>query len=102
MGDSDSIQSLHGGCLGGLSLAMDPEVLDRTRRQIAVYMAGVTQPSPNPACGDGAGETSRSPTAILVELAAEIIRLMATPITSENQDAINTELTKLRGGVAKA
>ena len=24
MGDSDSIQSLHGGCLGGLSLAMDP------------------------------------------------------------------------------
>ena len=42
MGDSDSIQSLHGGCLGGLSLAMDPEVLDRTRRQIAVYMAGAT------------------------------------------------------------
>ena len=32
MGDSDSIQSLHGGCLGCLSLAMDPEVLDRTRR----------------------------------------------------------------------
>ncbi|KAI4993665.1 hypothetical protein ZWY2020_007978 [Hordeum vulgare] len=48
MGDSDSIRSLHGDCLGGLSLAMDPEVLDRTRRQIAIYMAGATQPSQNP------------------------------------------------------
>ena len=36
MGDSDSIRYLHGDCLGGLSLAMDPEVLDRTRRQIAI------------------------------------------------------------------
>ena len=70
MGDSDSIRSLHGDCLGGLSLAMDPEVLDRTRRQIAIYMAGATQPSPNPAGGDGTGETSRSPAAVLVELAA--------------------------------
>ncbi|KAI4972383.1 hypothetical protein ZWY2020_003308 [Hordeum vulgare] len=102
MGDSDSIQSLHGGYLGGLSLAMDPEVLDRTRRQIAVYMAAATQPSPNPAGGDGTGETSRSPAAILVDLAAEITRLMATPITPENQDVVNTELTKLRVGVAKA
>ncbi|KAI4990264.1 hypothetical protein ZWY2020_038627 [Hordeum vulgare] len=102
MGDLDSIQPLHGGCLGGLSLAMDPEVLDWTRRQIAIYMAGATQPSPNPAGGDETGETSRSPAAILVELAVEITRLMATPITSENQDAINTELTKLRDGVAKA
>ncbi|KAI4996003.1 hypothetical protein ZWY2020_040505 [Hordeum vulgare] len=70
MGDSDSIQSLHGGCLGAL-LAMDPEVLDLTHRQIAVYMAGATQPPPNPAGNDGTGETSRSPAAILVDLAAE-------------------------------
>ncbi|KAI5008597.1 hypothetical protein ZWY2020_009645 [Hordeum vulgare] len=32
MGDSDSIRSLHGDCLGSLSLAMVPEILDRTRR----------------------------------------------------------------------
>ncbi|KAI5018942.1 hypothetical protein ZWY2020_043830 [Hordeum vulgare] len=84
MGDSDSIRSLHGDCLGGLSLAMDPEVVDRTCRQIAIYMAGATQPSQNPTGGDGTGETSRSPAAVLVELAAEITRLIATPLTPEN------------------
>ncbi|KAI4993423.1 hypothetical protein ZWY2020_007736 [Hordeum vulgare] len=102
MGDSDSIQSLHGGCLGGLSLAMDPEVLDRTRRQIAVYMAGATQPQQNPTGNDGTGETSRSPAVILMDLAAEITRLTATLVTTDNQDTINAELTKLRDGVAKA
>ncbi|KAI4979695.1 hypothetical protein ZWY2020_016448 [Hordeum vulgare] len=96
MGASDSIRSLHGDCLGGLSLAMDPEVLDRTRRQIAIYMAGATQPTQNPTGGDGTGETSRSPAAVLVDLAAEITRLMATPLTPENQEEINTELVELR------
>ncbi|KAI5001229.1 hypothetical protein ZWY2020_011286 [Hordeum vulgare] len=102
MGDSDSIRSLHGDCLGGLLLAMDPEVLDRTRYQIAIYVAGVTQPTQNPTGGDGAGETSRSPAAVLGDLAAEITRLMATPLTPENQEEINTELAKLREAVAKA
>ena len=83
-------------------MAMDPEVLDRTRRHIAVYMAGATQPPQNPAGNNGTGETSRSPAAILVDLAAEITRLTATRVTSENQDTINAELTKLRDGVAKA
>ncbi|KAI4989864.1 hypothetical protein ZWY2020_038227 [Hordeum vulgare] len=102
MGDSDSIRSLHGDYLGGLSLAMDPEVLDRTRRQIAIYMAGATQPTQNPTGGDGTGETSRSPATVLVDLAAEITRLMATPLTTENQEEINAELAKLREAVAKA
>ncbi|KAI4988298.1 hypothetical protein ZWY2020_029928 [Hordeum vulgare] len=102
MGDSDSIRSLHGDCLGGLSLAMDPEVLDRTRRQIAIYMAGATEPTQNPTGGDGTSETSRSPAAVLVDLAAEITRLRATPLTPENQEEINTELAKLREAVAKA
>ncbi|KAI4989796.1 hypothetical protein ZWY2020_038159 [Hordeum vulgare] len=84
MGDTYSIQSLHGGCLGGLSLAMDPEVLDRTRRQIAVYMAGATQLQQNPAGNDGTRETSRSPAAVFVDLTAEITRIMATHVTVEN------------------
>ena len=37
-----------------------------------------------------------------MDLAAEITRLMATPVVAENQDTINAELTKLRDGVAKA
>ncbi|KAI4983547.1 hypothetical protein ZWY2020_025413 [Hordeum vulgare] len=102
MGDTDSIQSLHGGCLRDLSLAMDPEVLDRTRREIAVYMAGATQPQQNRAGNDGTGETSRSPAAILVDLTMEITRIMATPITAENEGTISAELAKLRDGVAKA
>ncbi|KAI4977713.1 hypothetical protein ZWY2020_014267 [Hordeum vulgare] len=102
MGDSDSIRSLHGDCLGSLSLAMDPEVLDRTRRQIAIYMAGATQPTQNPTGGDGTGVTSRSPAAVLVDLAADVTRLMATPLTPENHEEINTELVKLRVAVAKA
>ncbi|KAI5000110.1 hypothetical protein ZWY2020_004699 [Hordeum vulgare] len=102
MGDSDSIQSLHGDGLGGLSLAMDPEILDRTRRQIAIYMAGATQPAQNPAGGDGTGGTSTSASAVLVDLAAEITRLMSTPLTPENQEEINAELAKLREAVAKA
>ncbi|KAI4980333.1 hypothetical protein ZWY2020_020818 [Hordeum vulgare] len=102
MGDSDSIRSLHGDSLGGLSLATDPEVLDRTRRQIAIYMAGATQPSQNPTGGNGTGETSRIPAAVLVELAAEITRLMATPLTPDNQEEIYAELEKLREAVAKA
>ncbi|KAI4972727.1 hypothetical protein ZWY2020_003652 [Hordeum vulgare] len=102
MGDSDSIRSLDGDGLGGLSLAMDPEVLDRTRRQIAIYMAGATQPTQNLTGGDGTGETSRSPAAVLVNLAAEITRLMATPLTPENQEEINAEVAKLREAVAKA
>ncbi|KAI5020702.1 hypothetical protein ZWY2020_045590 [Hordeum vulgare] len=102
MGDTDSIQSLHGGCVGDLSLAMDPEVLDRTRRQIAVYMAGATQSQQNPAGDNGAGETSKSMVAILVDLSAEITRIMATPVTAENQVMINAELTKLRDEMAKA
>ncbi|KAI5011644.1 hypothetical protein ZWY2020_013781 [Hordeum vulgare] len=61
MGDSDSIRSLHGDGLGGLSLAMDPEILDRTRRQIAIYMAGATQPAQNPTGGNGTGGTSKRP-----------------------------------------
>ncbi|KAI5017851.1 hypothetical protein ZWY2020_042739 [Hordeum vulgare] len=65
-------------------------------------MAGATQPTQNPIGGDGAGETSRSPAAVLVDLAAEITRLMGTPLTPENQEEINTELAKLREAVAKA
>ncbi|KAI4983851.1 hypothetical protein ZWY2020_025717 [Hordeum vulgare] len=102
MGDSDSIRSLHGDCLGSLSLAMDPEILDRTRRQIAIYMASATQPTQNPTGGDGTGGTSRSPATVLVDLAAEVTRLMATPLTPENQEEINTELEKLREAVEKA
>ncbi|KAI4991455.1 hypothetical protein ZWY2020_039826 [Hordeum vulgare] len=102
MGDTDSIQSLHGGCLGDLSLAMDPEVLDRTRRQIVVYMVGATQSQQNPAGDNGADKTSKSPTAILVDLSAEITRIMATRVTAENQVTINVELAKLRDEMAKA
>ena len=80
---------------------MDPEVLDRTRRQIAIYMAGATQPQQNPAGNDGTDETSRSPAAILVDLTAEITRIMATPVTAENQGTINAELPKLRDEMAK-
>ncbi|KAI4996033.1 hypothetical protein ZWY2020_041131 [Hordeum vulgare] len=102
MGDTDSIQSLHGGCLGDLSLAMDPEVLDRTRRQITVYMAGATQSQQKPVGNNGAGKTSKSPAAILVDLSAEITRIMATRVTAENQGTINPELGKLRDEMAKA
>ena len=52
--------------------------------------------------GDGTGETSRSPAAVLVELAAKITRLMTTPLTPKNQEGINVELAKLREAVAKA
>ncbi|KAI4994316.1 hypothetical protein ZWY2020_029364 [Hordeum vulgare] len=38
----------------------------------------------------------------LVDLAAEITRLMSTPLTPENQEEINAELAKLREAVAKA
>ncbi|KAI4992687.1 hypothetical protein ZWY2020_005664 [Hordeum vulgare] len=65
-------------------------------------MAGATQPAQNPTRGGGTGETSRSPAADLVDLAAEITRLMATPLTPENQAEVNTELAKLREAVAKA
>ncbi|KAI4975462.1 hypothetical protein ZWY2020_049069 [Hordeum vulgare] len=102
MGETDSIQSLYGGCLGDLSLAMDPKVLDRTRRQIAVYMAGATQPQQNSAGNDRAGETSKSPAAILVDLTVEITKIMATPVTAENQGTINVKLAKLRDEMAKA
>ncbi|KAI5006355.1 hypothetical protein ZWY2020_033598 [Hordeum vulgare] len=102
MGDTDSIQSLHEGCLGDLSLAMDPEVLDRTRRHIAVYMAGATQSQQNPAGNNEAGEPSKSPAAVLVDLSAEITRIMATLVTAENQGTINAELEKLRDEMAKA
>ncbi|KAI4994233.1 hypothetical protein ZWY2020_029281 [Hordeum vulgare] len=40
MGEMASIHPLEEGQLGGLSLAMDPKVLARSRRQIAIYMAG--------------------------------------------------------------
>ena len=81
---------------------MDPEVLDRTRHHIAVYMAGATQSQQNPAGNNEAGEPSKSPAAVLVDLSAEITRIMATPVTAENQGTINTELAKLRDEMAKA
>ncbi|KAI5000195.1 hypothetical protein ZWY2020_004784 [Hordeum vulgare] len=44
MDEMESIHPLKEGQLGGLSLAMDPEVFERSRRQIAIYMAGSAQP----------------------------------------------------------
>ncbi|KAI5012464.1 hypothetical protein ZWY2020_024730 [Hordeum vulgare] len=58
MGETDSIHPLQEGQLGGLSLSMDPEVLERSHRQIAIYMAGSGQPEKNPTGNNETGGTS--------------------------------------------
>ncbi|KAI5000828.1 hypothetical protein ZWY2020_010787 [Hordeum vulgare] len=102
MGETDSIHPLQEGQLGGLSLAMDPEVLERSQRQIATYMARLAQPQQNPTGNKETGGTSKPPAQTMAELAAEVATLMATTITSENQESINPELAKLREAMAKA
>ncbi|KAI4965102.1 hypothetical protein ZWY2020_057506 [Hordeum vulgare] len=65
-------------------------------------MAGSAQPPQNPTGNNDTGGTSKPPAQTMTELAAEIASLMATPVTSENQESVNAELTKLREEMAKA
>ncbi|KAI4975561.1 hypothetical protein ZWY2020_049168 [Hordeum vulgare] len=102
MGETESIRPLKEGQLGGLSLAMDPEVFERSCQQIAIYMAGSAQPQQNPTGNNETGGTSKPPAQTMTELAAEITSLMETTITSESQESVNAELTKPREAMAKA
>ena len=70
MGDTASIHPLEEGQLGGLSLEMDLEVLERSRRQIAIYMAGSAQPPQNPTGHNETGGTSKPPAQTMTELVA--------------------------------
>ncbi|KAI4994623.1 hypothetical protein ZWY2020_034264 [Hordeum vulgare] len=102
IGETESIHPLKEGQLGGVSLAMDPQVFERSRRQIAIYMAGSAKPQQSPNGNNETGGTSKPPAQTMAELVAEIANLMATTITSENQESVNDELTKMREAMAKA
>ncbi|KAI4987786.1 hypothetical protein ZWY2020_028544 [Hordeum vulgare] len=101
MGDTDSIYALREGQLGGLPEAAVSEEARGPHRQVTIYMAGAAPHQPNPAGNNEIAGSSKTPAQAIADLVVETAKLMAIVVTVENQETINSELTKRREDMAK-